>query len=127
MARDIPEPEREIYLLQRKAGRPGKSLGKTTGWIHRQMLKDGRVKMLSSVEYLNANERGLLIRHKDKEIQIEVDHIIICAGQVSINNLYQELENEVSVETHIIGGAALAAELDAKRAIKDGIYLAKSF
>ncbi|MFT5450972.1 MAG: 2,4-dienoyl-CoA reductase (NADPH2) [Enterobacterales bacterium] len=130
--RVIPEPSREIILMQRKPGRLGKGLGKTTGWIHRQMLKDGQVKMLSEVEYLAANEAGLLISHKGKEIQLDVDHIIICAGQTSVDGLFEELKtkgvnNKAAIETHIIGGAALAAELDAKRAIKDGIELAHSF
>jgi len=125
--RIIPEPEREVYLMQRTSGKLGKSLGKTTGWIHRQMLKDGQVRMLSDVEYLNVNESGILIRHKDKEMQIDVDHIVICAGQVSVTSLFDELKSETSVQTHLIGGAALAAELDAKRAIKEGIYLANSF
>jgi len=130
--REIPEPHRDITLMQRKPGRLGKGLGKTTGWIHRQMLKDGQVKMISAVEYLNANDAGLLIKHQDKEIQLDVDHIVICAGQVSVSGLYEQLNNEQqlaeqSTEVHLIGGAALAAELDAKRAIKDGIYLAKSF
>jgi 2,4-dienoyl-CoA reductase (NADPH2) len=135
--REIPEPSREIILMQRKPGRLGKGLGKTTGWIHRQMLKDGQVTMLSEVEYLAANESGLLISHKGKEKQLDVDHIIICAGQTSVDGLFEELNTlepnnkdanvKTAVETHIIGGAALASELDAKRAIKDGIELAHTF
>lgn len=125
--REIPQPAREIFLMQRKSERLGKGLGKTTGWIHRQMLKDGQVKMLSGVEYLNANDKGLLIRVQGKELQLDVDHIVICAGQVSVNSLYEELKEESSVQAHLIGGAALAAELDAKAAIRDGVYLAHSF
>ena len=126
-AREIPKPNREIILMQRKPGRLGKGLGKTTGWIHRQMLKDGQVEMLSEVEYLAANEAGLLISHKGKEIQLDVDHIVICAGQTSVDGLFEELKEKGIIKTYIIGGAALAAELDAKRAIKDGIELAQQF
>jgi len=82
--------------------------------------------MLSGVEYLKADDKGLLIRHKEKETLLDVDHIVVCAGQVSVNGLYEELKDKTA-NCHLIGGAALAAELDAKRAIKEGIYLAKSF
>ncbi len=121
--RKIPKAERTIYLMQRKPGRLGRGLGKTTGWIHRQMLKDGQVNLLSGVEYLEANSKGLLIRHNDEEVQLAVDHIVICAGQVSNNGLLEELK-QTSVSVHCIGGAHLATELDAKRAIKDGINTA---
>jgi len=83
--------------------------------------------MLSGVEYLKVDDKGLLIRHKEEIINLEVDHIVICAGQVAVNTLYEELKNQQIPNCHLIGGAALAAELDAKRAIKEGIYLAKSF
>jgi 2,4-dienoyl-CoA reductase (NADPH2) len=125
--RNIPEPSRVIYLMQRKPGRLGQGLGKTTGWIHRQMLKDGKVKLLAGVKYLDANEQGLLIEHEGDEVQLVVDNIVVCAGQISVNSLYEELKDEQSTQVHLIGGAALAAELDAKRAIKDGITLAQSF
>ena len=125
--RVIPKPERSIYLMQRKAGKLGNSLGKTTGWIHRQMLKDGQVKMLSEVEYLSANDKGLLIKHKGAEVQLDVDHIVICAGQISVNSLHQDLKDADTMQVHLIGGAALATELDAKRAIKDGLSIAQTF
>ncbi len=125
--RKIPSPSREIYLMQRKAGRLGEALGKTTGWIHRQILKDGQVKMLSGVEYLKVDNNGIIIRHEEEEKHIVVDHIVVCAGQVSVNSLYEELKNKQTTHCHLIGGAALAAELDAKRAIREGIYLARSF
>jgi len=95
------------------------------------MLKDGQVKMLSEVEYLESNEAGLLINHKGKEVLLDVDHIVICAGQISRNKLFDKLINKLkdntNINTHIIGGAALAAELDAKKAIKNVIELAQSF
>jgi len=125
--RKIPKPCREIYLMQRKTGRLGKGLGKTTGWIHRQMLKDGQVKMLSGVEYLKVDDKGIVIRHEEEVMHLDVDHIVICAGQVSVNGLFEELKSKQIPNCHLIGGAALAAELDAKRAIREGIYLAKSF
>jgi len=127
IARKIPNPERTIYLLQRKAGRMGKNLGKTTGWIHRQMLKDGKVNMLSGVEYVEVNTEGLMINKDDKKLQLEVDHIVVCAGQVSNSELYDQLKRTKPANIHIIGGAKLASELDAKRAIKDGIELAQQF
>lgn len=125
--RQIAEPERTVYLMQRKTERLGKNLGKTTGWIHRQYLKDGQVIMMSGIEYLAVNEEGLLINNQGKVEQLEVDHIIVCAGQVSENHLYHELNNQPNLSVHLIGGASLAAELDAKRAIREGTELAHSF
>jgi 2,4-dienoyl-CoA reductase (NADPH2) len=109
---------REIYMLQRKTSKPGKGLGKTTGWIHRLSLKKKGVKTLTGVSYNKIDDQGLHITVKDKPQVLDVDHVIICAGQVSSKDLYQEHEHY-----HIIGGADLAAELDAKRAIKQGTLL----
>jgi 2,4-dienoyl-CoA reductase (NADPH2) len=109
---------REIYMLQRKTSKPGKGLGKTTGWIHRLALKKKGVKTLTGVNYDKIDDQGLHITINEKPQILDVDHVIICAGQVSNKDLYQEKDNY-----HIIGGAELAAELDAKRAIKQGTLL----
>lgn len=109
---------RKIYMLQRKTSKPGKGLGKTTGWIHRLSLKKKGVKTLTGVNYDKIDDQGLHITIKEKPQVLDVDHVIICAGQVSNKDLYQEKDNY-----HIIGGADLAAELDAKRAIKQGTLL----
>jgi 2,4-dienoyl-CoA reductase (NADPH2) len=122
--REISAPKREIFLLQRKTTRHGKNLGKTTGWIHRQMLKDGRVKMLGGVEYLEVNDEGLKIQIDGEEKILDVDHIVICAGQVSETTIWDQLKDKMGDHVHLIGGANLAAELDAKRAIKEGTAVA---
>lgn len=114
---------RRLYLLQRKATKPGAGLGKTTGWIHRAQLKQAGVKMLNGVEYLGVEEAGLRIRHGDEEKLLEVENVVICAGQVSVTGLVEDLK-ALGVEYHIIGGAKLAGELDAKRAIREGVELA---
>ncbi len=120
---DFPEPARQIYLLQRKTTKPGAGLGKTTGWIHRTSLKKFGVEMLSGVIYDRIDDRGLHIRNGDAEHCLEVDNIIICAGQVPNRQLADAL-GEAGIRTHLIGGADVAAELDAKRAIDQGTRLA---
>jgi 2,4-dienoyl-CoA reductase (NADPH2) len=117
------EPIREIYLLQRKETKPGLGLGKTTGWIHRSVLKKHGVKMLSGVRYLGIDDLGLHIRLGDREQLLEVDNVVICAGQESVLGLAGQLDG-AGVSYHLIGGALLAAELDAKRAIEQGTELA---
>ncbi len=112
-------PDRKIYLLQRKKSKPGAGLGKTTGWIHRLALKKNGVKMLAGVEYLAINSGGLLIRQNEEVRLLEVDDIVICAGQVSELTLAKQLEAE-GLPYHLIGGAQKAGELDAKRAISQG-------
>ncbi|WP_028110145.1 NADPH-dependent 2,4-dienoyl-CoA reductase [Ferrimonas futtsuensis] len=111
------ESAREITLLQRKASKPGKGLGKTTGWIHRTVLKDRGVKMLAGVEYLKVSDQGLHIRHDEQEKLIEVDTVVLCTGQESNRALVPELESR-QIPYVLIGGADVAAELDAKRAIR---------
>ena len=117
------QPVRELYLLQRKKTKPGAGLGKTTGWIHRMVLKKHGVKILSGVEYVAVSKEGLLIRHNNEELLLEVDDIIICAGQLSELSLARELD-DLGRPYHIIGGALKAGELDAKRAILEGTELA---
>jgi 2,4-dienoyl-CoA reductase (NADPH2) len=121
--RVIEKPNREIYLCQRKTTKIGAGLGKTTGWIHRQSLKDMGVKMLAGVNYHGIDDRGLHISIDDKSQMLEVDTIILCAGQVSNDSLFEDLKAK-GANVHKIGGAMLAGELDAKRAIKNGIDIA---
>ena len=120
------QPARELYLLQRKKTKPGAALGKTTGWIHRMVMKKNGVKLLNGVEYLAVSEQGLLIRHNNEEALLEVDDIVICAGQLSELTLAKELD-DLGITYHLIGGALKAGELDAKRAILQGTELADSF
>jgi 2,4-dienoyl-CoA reductase (NADPH2) len=114
---------REIWLLQRKGSKPGKGLGKTTGWVHRLSLRKRGVRMLAGVEYLRIDDRGLHIRHGGEEIILEVDNVVICAGQLPRRDLVGPLQ-AAGVKVHLIGGADVAAELDAKRAIRQGSELA---
>ncbi|MBT9297048.1 NADPH-dependent 2,4-dienoyl-CoA reductase [Rhodococcus sp. GOMB7] len=123
----VPEPsEREVYLLQRKPGRIGAGLAKTTGWVHRAALKNKGVHELSGVNYERIDDAGLHITFGEKHEKprlLEVDTIVICAGQESVRDLVDEL-TVAGVVTHIIGGADVAGELDAKRAIEQGTRLA---
>ena len=121
----IAPPARQITLLQRKAETLGKRLGKTTGWIHRAALKMKQVEMIGGVNYEAIDARGLLISYgekREKPTLLEVDTIVLCAGQVSERSLQGPL-TEAGVATHLIGGADLASELDAKRAIHQGTVL----
>jgi len=120
---DFGPPAREIHLLQRKTSKPGKGLGKTTGWIHRTSLKGFGVNMLSGVSYERIDDQGLHIRVDDQPQLLEVDNIVICAGQLPNRELAEALE-EQGMRVHRIGGADVAAELDAKRAIDQGTRLA---
>jgi 2,4-dienoyl-CoA reductase (NADPH2) len=114
---------RQIFLLQRKLTRPGADLGKTTGWIHRSLLKRNGVRMLSGVEYRALRPEGLLINHNGQEQLLEVDDVVLCAGQVSELGPAAELD-ALGMRYHLIGGALKAAELDAMRAIAQGMETA---
>jgi 2,4-dienoyl-CoA reductase (NADPH2) len=116
-------PARQVWMLQRKTTKPGKYLGKTTGWIHRLSLRHYGVKTISGVSYERIDDQGLHIRVDDEPRCLEVDNIVLCAGQVTCRDLVEPLE-AAGVSTHLIGGARLAAELDAKRAIDEGTRLA---
>ncbi|HGA2317250.1 TPA: FAD-dependent oxidoreductase [Pseudomonas putida] len=117
-------PARQVYLLQRKKSKVGDGLGKTTGWIHRTGLKNKQVQMLNSVEYLQIDDAGLHIRVGDGEPQVlAVDNVVICAGQEPLRELHEGLL-AAGQSVHLIGGADVAAELDAKRAINQGSRLA---
>ncbi len=121
-----PQPEppaREVWLLQRSAGKPGARLGKTSGWVHRATLKAKQVKMLGGVEYLGVDDAGLKIRVDGVEHLLPVDHVVVCAGQEPRRDLQAELL-AAGITAHLIGGADVAAELDAKRAIDQGSRLA---
>jgi 2,4-dienoyl-CoA reductase (NADPH2) len=116
-------PVRQLFLLQRSPGKPGARLGKTTGWIHRAALKAKGVVALAGVEYLGVEDAGLRIRVEGVEKLLEVDHVVVCAGQEPLRELVEPLRAG-GKNPHLIGGADVAAELDAKRAINQGSRLA---
>ena len=121
-----PQPEppaREVWLLQRSPGKPGARLGKTSGWVHRATLKAKQVKMLGGVEYLGVDDTGLRIKVDGAEHLLPVDHVVVCAGQEPRRELQADLI-AAGKTPHLIGGADVAAELDAKRAIDQGSRLA---
>jgi len=127
LTKPIPlPPVREVYLLQRTKGQQGEGLGKTSGWVHRASLKAKGVQQLSGVNYERIDDAGLHIsfgpQHTDARV-LGVDNVIICAGQESVRELEEGLRDN-GIEPHVIGGAAVAAELDAKRAIRQGTELA---
>jgi len=123
-------PVRQVYLLQRKASKLGASLGKTSGWVHRATLIRKGVEMLAGVEYRKIDDQGLHITVGGVERLLEVDNVIICAGQDSLTELMPPAAPDGAAgqasgpRFHVIGGAKLAAELDAKRAIREGAELA---
>ena len=116
-----PEPSpREVYLLQRKASKVGSGLGKTTGWIHRAGLTMKGVRMMPGCDYNRIDDQGLHITVGDETKILPVDNVIICAGQDPL----RELAEGLKMPCHLIGGADVASELDAKRAINQGTRLA---
>jgi 2,4-dienoyl-CoA reductase (NADPH2) len=119
----VPSSGRRVYLLQRKPAKMGETLGKTTGWIHRVTLKQRNVVMINNVTYDKIDDAGLHITLKGAPEVLEVDTVIICAGQESLRELKDSLKSE-GMPLHLIGGAELAVELDAKRAIDQGARLA---
>jgi len=124
------EPPRQIWLLQRKAGKLGAGLGKTSGWVHRATLARNGVTMLAGVSYVTIEARGLKIARGGVEEWLDVDNIVVCAGQESLRDLHPgefvpgKAAHVSGARYHVIGGAALATELDAKRAIREGAELA---
>lgn len=118
-----PAPAREIYLCQRKDEPLGKRLGKTTGWVHKASLRSRRVKFLQGVEYLKIDDAGLHIMSPKGPQVLPVDNVVICAGQDPLRELAQPLE-ALGIPVHVIGGADVASELDAKRAINQAVRLA---
>ncbi|MGP4083840.1 FAD-dependent oxidoreductase, partial [Streptomyces sp. KR55] len=122
-APERPAPPRTVHLLQRKTTKVGAGLGKTTGWIHRTELKHRGVSMVPGVRYDRIDDAGLHITVGDTSTVLEVDTIVLCTGQEPRRDLYEELL-AAGRSVHLIGGADVAAELDAKRAIKQGTELA---
>jgi 2,4-dienoyl-CoA reductase (NADPH2) len=123
-----PAPEtvpREIWLLQRKTTPAGRTLGATTGWALRAELARRGVKILTGVEYRRIDDAGLHILHDGAEKLLEVDHVVLCAGQEPVRTLHDELAAR-GVRAHLVGGAHVAAELDAFRAIDEGTRVALS-
>src|SRR5699024_4475736 len=129
MTPEIPEPAREVYLLQRKPTKVGKNLGKTTGWIHRTSLRNRNVQMVPGVTYRRIDDEGLHITVTPKGAEqgedqvVPVDTVILCAGQEPLREWQAGLE-AAGLPVHLIGGSDVAAELDAKRAIDQGSRLA---
>ena len=121
---EVHAPIREIYLLQRKATALGAGLGKTSGWVHRAQLKKHQVRMLRGVQYKSVTDEGLWIEMGGHDQLLRVDTVVVCAGQESIKDLMPPENEKTLANYHIIGGAKLAAELDAKRAIREGAELA---
>jgi 2,4-dienoyl-CoA reductase (NADPH2) len=120
---ELEKSNREIYLLQRKASSVGAGLGKTTGWIHRTGLKHRDVKMVSGASYEKIDDQGLHILVNGQPTVLEVDHVVICAGQEPFTAMFDQLKAD-GKNVHLIGGAKEAGELDAKRAIRQGADLA---
>ncbi|WP_306334110.1 NADPH-dependent 2,4-dienoyl-CoA reductase [Streptomyces sp. KL118A] len=118
-----PTPPRTVHLLQRKTSKVGKGLGKTTGWIHRTELRHRGVAMVAGVRYDLIDDAGLHITVEGESSVIPVDTVVLCSGQEPRRDLYEELV-AAGAAVHLIGGADVAAELDAKRAIKQGTELA---
>ena len=124
LAPEVHPPVREIYLLQRKTTALGAGLGKTSGWVHRAQLKKHAVRMLRGVQYKAISNEGLWIEMAGQDQLLRVDSIVVCAGQESVKDLMPAADENTLANYHIIGGAKLAAELDAKRAIREGAELA---
>ena len=119
-----PSP-REIFMFKRSKGKFGGKLGKTTGWIHRSTLKKKKVTFISEVQYTKIDDKGLHYMQNDEQKVLEVDNVVICAGQTPFKELVEPLQAK-GLNVHVIGGADLAVELDAKRAINQGSRLAAS-
>lgn len=120
----LPAPAvRQVYLLQRTKGSQGKRLGKTSGWVHRASLKAKGVEQISGVSYERIDDAGLHIRIGGQSRLLAVDNVVVCAGQESVRDLDEALRAN-GITPHVIGGASMAAELDAKRAIRQGTELA---
>lgn len=120
-AEPLPSP-REIYLLKRSKGKHGKNLGKTTGWIHRSSLTMKKVNMLAEVTYNKVDDQGLHITVGEEARLLEVDHVVVCAGQEPLNELHDDLVAS-GQSVYVIGGAHIAKALDAKKAIKEAMEL----
>ena len=123
MTTNFEKSPREIFMFKRSKGKFGENLGKTTGWIHRANLKKKNVQFIGEVDYQKIDDIGLHYAQNQENKILEVDNIIICAGQIPLKELYQPLV-DLGKKVHVIGGADVASELDAKRAINQGARLA---
>jgi 2,4-dienoyl-CoA reductase (NADPH2) len=119
----LDKAPRQIYLLQRKTSKVGDGLGKTTGWIHRTSLKNRNVEMIAGASYNKIDDAGLHITVAGKDVVLPVDNVVLCAGQEPFRELQAGLE-AAGKKVTLIGGADVASELDAKRAIKQGTEVA---
>ncbi|NHB57873.1 FAD-dependent oxidoreductase [Acinetobacter sp. 194] len=121
---EVEHPVREIYLMQRKTTPLGIGLGKTSGWVHRAQLKKHRVRMLRGVQYKAVTDEGLWVEMEGNDQLLRVDTIVVCAGQESVREIMPSETEKTLAKYHIVGGAKLAGELDAKRAIREGAEIA---
>ena len=121
---EVDPPIRQIYLMQRKTTPLGIGLGKTSGWVHRAQLKKHAVRMMRGVQYKAVTDEGLWIETDGHDQLLRVDTIVVCAGQESVKELMPKEGESTLANYHIIGGAKLAGELDAKRAIREGAEIA---
>ena len=117
------DQEIELYLLQRKITKMGKDLGRTSGWVHRSILKQHKVKMLAGVDYQKFDEQGLHIQIENKNQILNVDSLVLCAGQVSNKAIIDDIK-PTGLPYHLVGGVDVASEIDAKRAIRQAAELA---
>ncbi|MDN3680521.1 NADPH-dependent 2,4-dienoyl-CoA reductase [Vibrio tapetis subsp. quintayensis] len=117
--------EKTVWVLQRRKGRVGKGPGKTTGWIHKRTLEKRGVNLMGGVSYEKIDDQGLHIQHNGEAKLLEADTVVICAGQESVRP-FHEMWEEMGDKLHVIGGADKAGELDAVRAIRQGVKLAIS-
>ncbi|KLV10715.1 NADPH-dependent 2,4-dienoyl-CoA reductase [Photobacterium ganghwense] len=115
--------QRQVWLMQRRPGKVGRGPGKTTGWIHKKVLEKRGVELLSGVSYDKIDEQGLHITVEGQSRILEVDNIVLCAGQTSVEELSEKLQ-AMNLSVHVIGGAEVAGEVDAKRVIRQGVELA---
>ncbi|WP_052878966.1 NADPH-dependent 2,4-dienoyl-CoA reductase [Vibrio coralliirubri] len=115
--------DKTVWVMQRKAGRVGKGPGKTTGWIHKRTLEKRGVNLLGGVSYNKIDDKGLHISVGKQEQVLDADSVIVCAGQVSVRP-FEDMWQEFGGKLHVIGGADYAGELDAVRAIRQGVELA---
>lgn len=122
---ELHKSDRKIYMLKRSAGRFGKGLGKTTGWIHRKVAKMHDVEQIGECQYERFDNEGLHIRVNGEAKVLNVDTVIGCIGQTANDAQFKQVDQQHSAQVHVIGGAKLAAEIDAKRAIKEALLVAR--
>ena len=116
-------PHRQVYLLQRSEGKLGKSLNKTTGWVHKAAIRQAGVKQISGASYESISDEGLWIAVGGQSQLLRVDTVVVCIGQESVNELMPNVGEAPRAQYHAIGGAKKSERLDAKRAIKEGFEI----